>query len=140
ACLLPSSHPSWTALTHRLGCGGGRGPWLQQWPGCVGSAEVEDDPSLDAALLDLLEALVDLVEPAGLADHPGPALRVDRVDLGEVLAGAHDGPADGDAVQDGLEDRQADAVVRGQGDEDQRAAPAKRPEGLLEGLGRDGNG
>ena len=43
-------------------------------------------------------------------------------------------------VQHGLEDRQADVVVRGQRDEDQGAAAAQRAEGLLEGLRRDRDG
>ena len=76
----------------------------------------------------------------GLPDHPGAALSVDRVDLGEVLAGADDGPADRDAVQHRLEDRQLDEVVRRQRDEDQRAAAAQRVERLLERLRRDGHG
>src|SRR5664279_533201 len=88
------------------------------------SAQVEHDAGLHVALLDVVEAVVDLVEFADLVDDPGAALGVDLVDLGEVLAGADDGPADGDAPQDRLEGRQVDVVVGGQGDEDQGAAAA----------------
>ena len=59
------------------------------------SAQVEDDARLDAALLDLLEAL--------------------------VFAGAHDGPENLYVIPDGLEDRQTDVVVGRQRHEDQRA-------------------
>lgn len=53
-------------------------------------AEVEDDAGFDIALLDFLEAVIDFLEPPGLPDHPGAALRMDCVHLGEVLACPHD--------------------------------------------------
>jgi hypothetical protein len=55
--------------------------------------------------------------------------------LGEVRAGADDRADDGDAVEYGLEDRQLDVVVGGQGDEDKRAATAQRAVRLLERFG-----
>lgn len=47
-------------------------------------------------------------------------------------------PADLRAVEDGLEDRQLDLVVRRQADEHERPAAAQRPVGGFECLGRDG--
>src|SRR6476619_1148873 len=54
------------------------------------SARVEHDAGLHVALLDVLEAVVDVVELADLVDDPGTAPSVDRIDLGEVFAGADD--------------------------------------------------
>lgn len=86
--------------------------------------QVEDEPGLHLALLDVFETLVHLVQLADLADHPGAPLGVQPEHLIEVGAVAHDRAEDRDSVEDGLEDRQLDCVIRGQGDEDQLAAAA----------------
>ena len=65
-----------------------------------------------------------------------PAGGVQGEDVGEVVAGADDRADDGLAVDDGVEDRQAQRrVVSGQRDADQAPAAAQRPVGLVEGPG-----
>src|SRR6266540_4183649 len=103
------------------------------------SAQVKHQACLYPALLHLLEALVDLVQAACLADHPGASQRVELEDLGQVGAGTDDRADDGDAVEHGLEDGQPHVVVRRQRDEDERATAAQGPVRLLERLRRDGD-
>src|SRR6266568_4123041 len=95
------------------------------------SAEVEYQAGVDLPLLDLLEGRVDLVQSPGLADDAGAALAVELEGLGQIDAGADDGPGDGDALQHGLEYGQTDEVVRGKTDEDQRPAAFEAPECLF---------
>ena len=59
-------------------------------------------------------------------------------DLAQVGSGADDRADDRDPVEDGLEDRQRDLVVRRQGDEDERAAAAQGAVRLLERRRRHG--
>src|SRR6478735_860223 len=108
--------------------------------GFGGSAKVEHDAGLDLSLLDLLEALVDLVQRPGLPDDRRATQRVQLEHLGEVLARADDGAHHGDAVEHGFEDRQLHVVVGGQRDEHQGAAAPQRVVGLLERLGGHRNG
>jgi hypothetical protein len=61
--------------------------------------------------------LVDLVDLAVHRNHLGAARGVQCEDIPEVVAGADDRPNDGLAVDDGVEDRQAQCrVVSGQRD------------------------
>ncbi len=56
--------------------------------------------------------------------------------LSEVVAGADDRPDDGDALQDGVEDRDSHGAVRRQRDADQPPTAPQGTECLLERTGR----
>ena len=94
--------------------------------------EVEDDPSGDAAVEDILYGLIHGLERARLADDAGASARVELVHLIEILAGADDRADDGDAVEHRLKDRDAHRIVGRQRDEDQRSLAPQRCECLLE--------
>jgi hypothetical protein len=93
---------------------------------------LEHDASGDAAVLDVGDRLVDLLERADLARDVGAARRVELEHFAQLRPGADDRADDRDAVEHGLEDRQRHLVVRRQGDEHERAAATQRGERLLE--------
>jgi hypothetical protein len=94
-------------------------------------ARLEDDTGGDAPCLDVRHRVVHLVERPHLARDARLARRVQLEHLAQVGAGAHDRADDGDAVEHGLEDRDRHGVVRGKGDEDQRAEPCPEHRGPI---------
>src|SRR5450759_5171317 len=87
----------------------------------AGRSVLDDDPAVDLALLHLVEDGVDLVELPG--GHLGVdlAASVEVHGFDHVLAGADDGAADREPLEDDLEDRCGE-VPRGQAVEDDGAA------------------
>src|SRR3984893_345886 len=101
-----------------------------------GRSELEDDTGWDGAGEDVVDGLVDLVDLAVDGDHGGAAGGVQGEDVGEVVTGADDRADDSLAVDDGVEDWQAQRrIVSGQRDAYQAPAAAQRPVGLVERSG-----
>ena len=109
-----------------------------EWLGAL--SQVEHQSSRRPSFEHVSEGLVDLLEPARLTDHPSaPAAWSSNVSARSTRVPTIE-PVTVIPLQDRLEDRQRHAVVGGEPDEDESAAPAERGEGLLEQLRRSGQG
>jgi len=74
------------------------------------SAHIEHESGGNAAGQDLLEAVVDVLEPAALRNDLCQPAGVQREAVREIVAGADKGPDDRFPGQHGVEDRQVQAV------------------------------
>src|SRR4051794_7173013 len=105
------------------------------------AADPEDEPRRRrAAVEDLLDRRVDVVERALFVLEPREPAPVQLEDLFQVMARADDRAVDVEAAEHGLEDGQLEVVLGGEADAHEAAAAGERTEGLLEGLGADRGG
>src|SRR5580693_5865887 len=101
--------------------------------------EPEDHPRRGGAAVEYLaNRVVDVVELTLDTLDVGAPAAVQLEDLLEVTVGANDRALHGQPAEDGLEDRQAHLVLRGQPNAHQCPTPRERPQRLLERRRRDG--
>jgi len=101
----------------------------------VPCSEFEYQSRRDLSGEHLVDAGIDVVDPADVGDDPGAARGVQLEYLRDVKPRADDRADDRDAFEYRLEYRELERVVLRQRDKDQAAAAIERVEGLAHRLG-----
>ena len=100
----------------------------------VGSGDVEDDAAVDGAGVHALEDVVDVFELLGFGGGVDETFAGEGEGFRQIEAGAYDGAADGEGLEDDLKDGKGEGAG-GQAVERDGGAGAAHADGLGEGRG-----